>query len=54
MTGFFDALKDDPHLTRAEALRLAMLRMIDKPSKPDWTQPKFWAAFTVVGEPQKN
>jgi CHAT domain-containing protein len=54
MTGFFDALKNGPHLTRAEALRLAMLQMIEKPHKPEWAQPKYWGPFTVVGEPQKN
>jgi CHAT domain-containing protein len=31
-----------------------MLQMIDKPSRPEWAQPKFWAPFTVVGEPAKN
>lgn len=54
MTGLFEALKRDPHLSHAEALRLSMLKMIDSPSKPDWIQPKFWAPFNVVGEPQKN
>jgi tetratricopeptide (TPR) repeat protein len=54
MTGLFDALKRDPHLSHAEALRLSMLQMIDHPSKPEWAQPKFWAPFMVVGEPQKN
>ena len=54
MTGLFDALKRNPHLSHAEALRLSMLQMIDHPSKPEWAQPKFWAPFVVVGEPQKN
>ena len=54
MTGLFDALKNDPHLTHAEALRLSMLRMMDNPSSPEWSQPKFWAPFVVVGEPQKK
>jgi hypothetical protein len=31
-----------------------MLQMIDKPSRPEWAQPKFWAPFVVVGEPAKN
>jgi CHAT domain-containing protein len=53
MTGLFDAIKADPHLSHAEALRLSMLKMIDKPSKPEWVQPKFWAPFVVVGEPRK-
>ena len=54
MTGLFDALKTNPHLSHAEALRLSMLRMINNPSKPEWVQPKYWAPFVVVGEPQKN
>ena len=54
MTGLFDALKRNPDLSNAEALRLSMLQMIDHPSKPEWVQPKFWAPFIVVGEPQKN
>jgi CHAT domain-containing protein len=54
MTGVFDALKRNPHLSHAEALRSSMSRMIDHPAKPEWAQPKFWAPFIVVGEPQKN
>jgi CHAT domain-containing protein len=54
MTELFNALKRDPHLSHAEALRLSMLKMISNPSKPEWAQPKFWAPFIVVGEPQKN
>jgi CHAT domain-containing protein len=53
MTGLFDALKRDPHLSHAEALRLSMLKMINNPAKPEWAQPKFWAPFIVVGEPAK-
>jgi CHAT domain-containing protein len=54
MTGLFHELKVNPHLTRAEALRISMLQMIDHPSNPDWRQPTFWAPFVVVGEPQKK
>ena len=54
MTGLFDALKNNPHLTHAEALRLSMLQMIDRPANPNWRQPKFWAPFVVVGEPQRK
>jgi CHAT domain-containing protein/Flp pilus assembly protein TadD len=54
MTGMFDALKENPHLSHAEALRLSMLRMINNPSKPEWSQPKYWAPFVVVGEPRKD
>jgi CHAT domain-containing protein/tetratricopeptide (TPR) repeat protein len=54
MTGLFNAVKKDPHLSHAEALRLSMLQMIDNPFKPDWARPKYWAPFIVVGEPQKD
>jgi CHAT domain-containing protein/Tfp pilus assembly protein PilF len=54
MTGLFDALGTNPHLSHAEALRLSMLQMIDNASKPEWAQPKYWAPFIVVGEPQKS
>jgi CHAT domain-containing protein len=54
MTGLFDALKINPHLSHAEALRASMLHMITNPSKPRWVQPSFWAPFIVVGEPRKE
>jgi CHAT domain-containing protein len=39
MDGLFDALKANPHLSHAEALRLSMLRMIANSSEPEWAQP---------------
>ena len=54
MTGLFNALKANPRLSHAEALRMSILQMIDDPSKPEWAQPKYWAPFIVVGEPQKD
>ena len=54
MTGFFDALNANPHLSHSEALRLSMLIMIDHPLQSEWSQPKYWAPFIVVGEPRKN
>jgi CHAT domain-containing protein len=54
MTGLFDALKANPHLSHAEALRLSMLKMINNPSKPERAQPKYWAPFIVVGESRKQ
>ena len=54
MTGMFNALKENPHLSYAEALRLSMLKMVDNAPKPEWVQPKFWAPFIVVGEPEKR
>jgi CHAT domain-containing protein/Tfp pilus assembly protein PilF len=54
MTGLFGAIKANIRLSRAEALRASELQMIDNLSKPEWSQPKFWAPFMVVGEPQKQ
>jgi CHAT domain-containing protein/Flp pilus assembly protein TadD len=52
MTGLFDALRKNPHVSHAEALRASMLRMISK--GPYWAQPKLWAPFIVVGEPRNE
>ena len=46
----FTRLARDPSLSRAEALREAMLALIDDPSKPLEAFPAFWAPFVVVGE----
>ena len=54
MGGLFEALKENPHLSHAEALRTSILRMVSNSSKPEWAQPQFWAPFVVVGEPQKR
>src|SRR5262249_9234447 len=54
MGGLFAALKENPDLSHAEALRLSMLQMISNSSKPEWTQPSFWAPFVIVGEPNKK
>jgi CHAT domain-containing protein/Flp pilus assembly protein TadD len=53
MGGLFAALKTNPALSHAEALRLSMLRMIGNHSKSEWAQPSFWAPFVIVGEPKK-
>jgi CHAT domain-containing protein len=50
MDGLFAALKANPGLSHAEALRLSMLRMI---GKPEWAEPSLWAPFVIVGEPKK-
>jgi CHAT domain-containing protein len=43
------AISRDKKLGRAEALRRAMLAMIDK-GKPHEAHPAYWAPFVVVGE----
>ena len=48
-TGTFDVLKQNPQAVRAEALRQAMLSLIDSKS-PRTAHPSYWAAFVVIGE----
>ena len=50
ITGTFDALKKDPAIGRAEALRRAELAMLDPRSPPEYAQPTMWAPFIVTGE----
>lgn len=49
-TGTFDVLKSDPQAGRAEALRRAMLAMVNDTTDPWNPYPTFWAPFSVVGE----
>jgi CHAT domain-containing protein len=49
MTNAVGAISRDKKLGRAEALRRAMLAMIDK-GKPHEAHPAYWAPFVVVGE----
>jgi CHAT domain-containing protein len=53
VTGTFAALAADPKLSHAEALQKSMLSMVQSPQQPEWVEPKFWAAFVVVGAPAK-
>jgi len=53
MTGTFSAIAADPRLSHGEALRQAMLAMIDDKENPVFADPKYWAPFVVVGEPAK-
>jgi CHAT domain-containing protein len=48
ITKAFDALKRDPKIGRAGALRYAMLSLI-KSGERTW-HPAYWAPFVVVGE----
>jgi CHAT domain-containing protein len=51
MGGLFEALKANPGLSHAEALRSSMLQMI---GKPEFAEPRLWAPFVIVGEPKKS
>jgi CHAT domain-containing protein len=46
----FDALKKNPAMGRAEALRRAMLAMIEDHSSPWNAYPDYWGPFSIVGE----
>jgi CHAT domain-containing protein len=49
-TATFDLLKSDPTLSRAGALRRAMLAYLNDPSSPRNAYPAFWAPFALIGE----
>ena len=50
-TGAFDAMRDEPGIGRAEALRRSTLAILDDPaSAPRELDPAYWAPFAVVGE----
>ena len=49
-TTTFDVLAKDPTLGRAEALRRAMLALLDDPADADAAYPALWAPFVLVGE----
>ena len=56
-TDLFRDQAENPSLTRAEALRLAMVRLIDGPGPSDgsrevfsYAHPAFWAPFSLIGD----
>jgi CHAT domain-containing protein len=53
MLNTFQASTSDAKLSHAEALRQAMLEMIDNAKSDDEAHPRLWAPFVVVGEPKK-
>jgi CHAT domain-containing protein/tetratricopeptide (TPR) repeat protein len=50
VNGIFVAMRDDPAIGRAEALRRAMAGLMDDPGHDDNAHPSIWAPFIVVGE----
>jgi tetratricopeptide (TPR) repeat protein len=53
-TSTFEELQKDPTIGRAEALRRAMLAMIDDASSPWNAYPDYWGGFSIVGEGGKS
>ena len=53
MIGTFRASARDPKLSHAEALRQSMLAVIDEAKSDAEADPRLWAPFVVVGEPEK-
>jgi CHAT domain-containing protein len=49
-TETFDKLQKDPSISRAEALRQAMLDYLNDASGPNNAYPAYWAPFVLVGE----
>jgi CHAT domain-containing protein len=50
MTMIFATIPKNPNLNRAEALRQAMLAIMDDRRNPEWANPSSWAPFVLVGE----
>jgi CHAT domain-containing protein len=48
-TRAFDAMRSDPTIGRAEALRRSMVQLITAGS-PDHAHPEYWAPFVLVGD----
>jgi CHAT domain-containing protein len=46
----FANMTQNASLGRAEAVRLAMMALLDDPSEPDNAHPSVWAPFAVIGE----
>jgi len=58
ITDLFRRQSADPHLARAEALRQAMMSMLDGPGFVDdsgktlftYAHPLFWAPYSIIGD----
>ena len=50
VTGASGALRSDPGIGRAEALRRAILGLIESRDNAVAAHPRYWAPFVLVGE----
>lgn len=50
VTGAFEALRKNPEIGRAEALRRAEMAMMDPANPPEFAHPLVWAPFVLAGE----
>ena len=50
VTDAFEALRNEPAIGRAEALRRAEIGMFDPANPPEFAHPLFWAPFALAGE----
>jgi CHAT domain-containing protein len=50
VTDAFEALKSEPAIGRAEALRRAEIAMLDPANPPEFAHPLAWAPFVLAGE----
>jgi CHAT domain-containing protein len=50
ITGAFDALRREPSIGRAEALRRAEMAMLDPSNPAEFSHPLAWAPFVLAGE----
>jgi len=50
VTDAFEALKNEPAIGRAEALRRAEIAMLDPANPPEFAHPLAWAPFVLAGE----
>ena len=48
MANFYQQLSDNPGISRAEALRIAQLKLW-KNTERDWVVPTFWGSYILVG-----
>jgi CHAT domain-containing protein len=54
MSNLFDISAKNPNLSHGEALREAMLKLLNEAKTPEDAHPREWAPFVVVGEPAKK